>query len=170
MSRGGGSRRENRTLYKGAPGLDMQTLRLATAADHDAIVALVNAAYRKYIERMGKKPGPMLMDYHQILERDTVYVLELDGQVSGLLVLQLQPDYLWLDNIALAPHAQGQGHGKQLMRFTEQFAREHGLNEIRLLTSEKMTENIERYTRWGFVETERRDEHGYRRVYMRKML
>lgn len=148
----------------------MQNLRLATSADHDAIVALVNAAYDKYIERMGRKPGPMLQDYRHVLAQEIVYVLELAGQVSGLLVLKPEPEYLWLDNIALAPQAQGQGYGKQLMQFTEQFAKERGLHEIRLLTNEKMTENIERYTRWGFVEMERKEEDGYRRVFMRKLL
>ena len=151
-------------------GLGIENLRRASPDDHDGIVRLVNAAYEKHIRRIGKKPGPMLQDSHQVLAQDVVYVLELDGQVSGVLVLQPEPDYLWLDNIALAPHLQGQGYGKQLMQFTEQFARERGLHEIRLLTNEMMTENIERYTRWGFVETARTEEDGYRRVFMRKVL
>lgn len=148
----------------------MQMPRPATPADFDAIVGLVNAAYEKYVERIGKKPGPMLRDYHEVLAHDTVYVLELNGVVSGLLVLQPEPDHLYLDNIAVAPQAQGHGYGKLLMRFTEAFARGRGLKEIRLLTNETMVENIALYKRWGFVETERKEEYGYRRVFMRKAL
>ena len=148
----------------------IQHLRLATPADHDAIVGLVNAAYGKYVERIGKKPGPMLQDYNRVLAENTVYVLEVGGEISGLLVLQPEPDHLWLDNIAVAPNAQGHGYGKQLMQFTEAFARERDLNEIRLLTNETMVENIAMYKRWGFIETERREDYGYRRVFMRKLL
>ena len=148
----------------------MSEFRRATPDDLDAITGLVNAAYGKYVERIGKKPGPMLQDYSRVLAENTVYVLEVEGVVSGLLVLQPEPDHLWLDNIAVAPNAQGHGYGKQLMQFTEAFARERDLNEIRLLTNEMMVENIAMYKRWGFVETERREEYGYRRVFMRKLL
>jgi ribosomal protein S18 acetylase RimI-like enzyme len=96
--------------------------------------------------------------------------LEVDGTLSGVLVLQPQPDHLYLDNIALTPQVQGKGYGKQLLLFTEAFARERGLTEIRLVTNEAMVENIALYTRRGFVETERKDEYGYRRVHMRKTL
>jgi hypothetical protein len=33
-----------------------------------------------------------------------------------------------------------------------------------------MTENIGLYSKLGFVETERKQEQGYKRVYMRKIL
>ena len=38
-------------------------IRAATAADVPAIVDVVDRAYRHYIARIGKPPGPMLDDY-----------------------------------------------------------------------------------------------------------
>jgi hypothetical protein len=38
-------------------------IRAATAADVPAVAEIVDQAYRHYIARMGKPPGPMLDDY-----------------------------------------------------------------------------------------------------------
>jgi hypothetical protein len=38
-------------------------IRAATAADVPAIADIVEQAYRHYVDRMGKPPGPMLEDY-----------------------------------------------------------------------------------------------------------
>ena len=57
-----------------------------------------------------------------------------------------------------------------LIAFAERIARDRGLGAIRLYTNEAMTENIALYRRLGFVETGRREEAGFRRVYMAKAL
>ena len=43
--------------------IDELRIRAATAADVPAIADIVDQAYRHYIARMGKPPGPMLEDY-----------------------------------------------------------------------------------------------------------
>ena len=43
--------------------MDEFRIRDATAADVAAIAEIVDHAYRHYIARMGKPPGPMLDDY-----------------------------------------------------------------------------------------------------------
>ena len=45
-----------------------------------------------------------------------------------------------------------------------------GRPELRLLTNERMTRNQVIYARAGFVETDRQEEDGFRRVFMRKPL
>ncbi len=151
-------------------GLIMATIRLATARDYDAVVQIVNAAYEKYIARIGRKPMPMLADYAELIARETVHVLEHDAAVCGLVVLYCEDAHVLLENIAVAPNAQGKGIGKRLMQFVEEFTRAQGRNEIRLYTHEKMVENIEIYKHLGYVETERRQENGFRRVFMAKQL
>ncbi len=148
----------------------MIMLRLATSHDFDTVVEIVNAAYEKYIPRIGGKPMPMLADYAALIARETVYVLEQDANVCGLVVLYSEGAYVLLENIAVAPHAQGQGIGKRLMQFVEEFTRTQGLGEIRLYTHEKMVENIEIYKHLGYVETERRQENGFKRVFMAKQI
>lgn len=142
-------------------------IRPATANDIATIEAIVQAAYSPYIERIGRKPGPMLEDYRQQVEAGRVQVLEHSGQVQGFVVLIDAEDYLLLDNLAVDPAAQGLGYGRLLLEFAEQQAHQ---GSIRLYTNEAMTENIALYTRKGYVETHRAEENGLRRVYMRKDL
>lgn len=150
--------------------MDLTPLRLATPADHDAIVALVNAAYAKYIPRIGRKPRPMDADYADLIARQVVYVLDDNEGMKGVLVLWRQGDVMMLENIAVAPRAQGQGVGKVLLDWVEAFTRARGLDKVDLYTNEKMVENIAIYTHLGYVEIERYEGDGFSRVSMTKSL
>lgn len=146
-------------------------IRLAEPADQAAIEAIVRAAYAVYIPRIGKPPGPMLDDYARLIADGAVSVIEEAGaEIAALIVLIPKPDHLLLDNIAVRPDRQGKGFGRALIDHAEREAMRQGLREIRLYTHETMTENIALYTRIGFVETERRHDGGYDRVFMAKRL
>jgi N-acetylglutamate synthase-like GNAT family acetyltransferase len=144
--------------------------RRATPADAEAIGALVEAAYASYVERMGRRPAPMDVDYAvEVAERE-VWVVPGEGGLAGVLVIQVEPDHLFVHNVAVAPGLQGRGLGKALLELAERRAADIGLRELRLLTNELMTENRAIYSHLGWEETEVRAEHGYRRVYFRKRL
>jgi ribosomal protein S18 acetylase RimI-like enzyme len=145
-------------------------IRPATAADEAAVRACVDAAYAKYVARIGKKPGPMLDDFAALIARGVVFCGEAAGGLVGVLVLETKEDHLLLDNVALLPQAQGKGFGRQLLAFAERYAKEAGFGEIRLYTNEKMTENIALYPRLGYVETGRREDGEYARVFFTKQL
>jgi ribosomal protein S18 acetylase RimI-like enzyme len=112
----------------------------------------------------------MLDDYAALIGQGYVYVLSDERGISAILVLIPEERALLLDNVAVRPDAQGRGHGRTLIGFAERMARERGLGAIRLYTNEAMTENVALYGRMGFVETHRAEEHGFRRVYMTKLL
>jgi ribosomal protein S18 acetylase RimI-like enzyme len=144
-------------------------IRRARPADRAAVEAIVNAAYAAYIERIGKKPGPMLDDYGPLIEAGAVSVVEQPaGVIAALVVLVEKPGHLLLDNIAVDPQRQGQGLGRRLVAFAESEARRRGHDELRLYTHLTMTENIALYRHLGFVETGRGYEAGYDRVFMTK--
>jgi len=145
-------------------------IQSASAADAAAIHAIVDAAYRCYIPRIGKPPGPMLDDYAKRIASGQVWILVSAGDIVGILVLEETPDGLLLDNIAVPPDQQGKGHGRMLLEFAEAEATRRGRNEIRLYTNALMTENIALYRRIGYVETSRVTEKGFDRVYMTKRL
>lgn len=65
-------------------------IRSATVDDIAAIEAIVHAAYSPYIERIGRKPGPMLDDYRQQVAAARGHVLERAGQVHGLRRVYMQ--------------------------------------------------------------------------------
>ncbi|WP_415768056.1 GNAT family N-acetyltransferase [Pseudomonas sp. LB3P38] len=145
-------------------------IRPATLEDIAQIEAIVEAAYSPYIERIGRKPAPMLEDYaSQVLAR-RVHVLAHVQTLSGFVVLIDTEEYLLLDNIAVNPAVKGQGYGGQLLDFAERHALDAGYPTIRLYTNEAMSENIALYTRRGYVETHRVEENGLRRVHMSKSL
>lgn len=145
-------------------------IREATLADAPAMRACVNDAYRHYIDRIGKPPGPMLDDYAGVLQRHDAYVAEEAGTVIGILVLIRSEAEILLDNVAVHPGFQGRGLGHRLIRFAEARARELGYQHLDLYTHALMNENIWLYGRLGYVETARRTVRGYDRVYMRKAL
>ena len=143
-------------------------LRPAQAQDVDGITACVDAAYRPYIERIGRKPGPMLEDYARVIEERQVTVAESKGGIAGVLVLAPTPEGLLLDNVAVLP--EHRGVGKALLQYAESEARRQGFGSLYLYTHEQMSENRALYSKIGYIEYDRRVEYGFARVYMRKSL
>lgn len=145
-------------------------IRPAVATDAHAVATVVDEAYRPYIARIGKPPGPMGDDYAALIAVGKVWVLERDGIIAGILVLEETAAGFLLDNVAVRPALHGHGLGRQLVAFAENEARRRGYDAIILYTHVMMTENIALYLRLGFVETGRVSEKGFDRVYMRKPL
>jgi len=143
-------------------------IRLATVPESDAVRDLVHAAYRHYIPRIGKPPGPMLDNYAQRISDGQVWLLEDAAGLAGILVLEDGPDGLMVDNIAVDPARRGTGCGKALMVFAEAEAGRRGHRRLRLYTHALMTENRALYRRIGFRESGRVTEKGFDRVYMVK--
>ena len=145
-------------------------LRRALPADAPVVADCVNAAYAHWVPRIGRKPWPMLQDYRLVVETEHVVLAEAQGEVAGILVLCETPEGLLLDNVAVFPGRKGQGIGRALLIHAEQEAKARGHASLYLYTNEKMTENIAMYTRAGYVEYERRQEQGFCRVFLRKVL
>lgn len=143
-------------------------LRSAVIVDHAAICDLIEAAYRPWVARLGQEPGPLLDDYRARITAGQVTLAHLDGRLAALIVLEPAGDDLMLDNVAVAPWAQGKGLGGHLMRWAETQA--GACTAIQLYTHRDMTENQSLYRRLGYSETHRATLNGRPRVYMRKAL
>jgi ribosomal protein S18 acetylase RimI-like enzyme len=145
-------------------------IRRAQLEDATAITRCVAAAYRQYAARIGKPPAPMLDDYAELIQRHKVFVLAEGDNIIGVLVLIEKEQSFLLDNVAVNPDYQRRGLGRKLIEFAEAEALRLGFSSIILYTNVQMTENIDLYRKLGFVETGRKQEHGYQRVHMRKHL
>lgn len=143
---------------------------LALPTDLSTIQDIIHAAYSPYIPLIGRTPGPMTDDYFSLITSEHVYVVSHQGTIQGLLVLIPEKDVMLLDNVAVAPSAQGMGIGRRLIDFAESKAKEGGYGSIRLYTNEKMVENVRLYERSGYMETHRGEKRGLKRVYMMKSL
>ena len=148
----------------------MIAVRPALHSDATGIAACVDAAYRHYVARIGRKPGTILEDFADAIRRHQVHVAEESGGIVGALVLALTEEGFLLEMIAVHPSAQGTGVGRRLLEFSEAEALRQGYAAIYLYTHEKMTENQALYSKIGYVEYDRRTEQGLARVYMRKEL
>lgn len=149
---------------------DQPTLRPADKADAGAVAALVDAAYRHYVGRIGFPPRPMLDDYTQVIRDNRVTIAEEDGVIVGVVVLNTDDEGFFIDNVAVHPSHHGRGVGKSLLEFAEAEAQRAGFDSIYLYTHEQMIENITLYSTIGYQEFDRRPQAGFSLVYMRKPL
>lgn len=147
-----------------------ETIRMATPADVAAIEQVVRTAYAKYVDRIGKPPGPMLDDYAARVAEGSVRVLEDAHGLAGILVLLPQAGHLLLDNIAVTPERQAEGIGRRLLAVAESEALQRGFDELRLYTNAAMHENLVMYAKLGWEEYGRAKQAGYQRVFFRKRL
>jgi ribosomal protein S18 acetylase RimI-like enzyme len=131
---------------------------------------LVQRAYEHYVERIGRRPGPMEEDYAEKVAQGLAFVADEAGEVAGLVVLVREPDHLLVENVAVVPERQGEGIGRALLAFAETVAREAGTPTLRLYTHAAMTENLALYPRLGYEQTERRTDDGFERVFFVKHL
>jgi ribosomal protein S18 acetylase RimI-like enzyme len=149
----------------GAPSF---RIRAARPADAAAVREIALEAYAIYTPRIGRRPAPISADYGQLIERGEVWVADHGGHVLGFVVVRPQDGSLLLENVAVSPGHQRLGLGRGLIAFAEALARSLGLPAVELYTNAHMVENIGYYPRLGYVESGRRRQDGYNRVFFRK--
>jgi GNAT superfamily N-acetyltransferase len=141
-------------------------VRPARPEEAEAVGALVEAAFSRHIAAVGQRPAPMDDDHAARIARGQQYVADGDepGTLAASIVLVEEEGYLVVNNVAVAPDLQRQGHGRALLAFAEDEARRRGLPEIRLHTHARMADNLIMYPRLGYVEAGRENQGGFDRV------
>ncbi|MBN4095243.1 MULTISPECIES: GNAT family N-acetyltransferase [Methylobacterium] len=125
-------------------------LRRGAPADADAIRALVEAAYTKWIPVIGRLPIPMRADYAQALRDHRFDLLVAGPDLAGLIETRTEADHLLVVNVAVHPAFQGRGFGSRLMGRADAVAGEAGLTRLRLYTNKKYTANLRLYGALGY--------------------
>jgi ribosomal protein S18 acetylase RimI-like enzyme len=148
--------------------LGMIEIRMAVEGDLAAVRAIARAAYALYVPRIGREPAPMVADFAAALAAGHLWVA--GNPVCGFVVAYARGDHWHLENVAVDPVAQGRGIGLALIDHIEGLAKADGAVAVKLYTNAKMTENQKLYPRLGYVETGRRTEEGFDRVFYRKQL
>jgi ribosomal protein S18 acetylase RimI-like enzyme len=144
--------------------------RAATPADAALVRELVRAAYAKWVPVIGREPRPMTADYDRALREHEIEFLSADGEIAGLIETMLQPDHLWIENVAVRPERQGQGIGRRLLAHAERKAAAAGHAELRLLTNAAFTTNVTLYSRLGYRVERTEEWAGGLTLHMRKTL
>jgi ribosomal protein S18 acetylase RimI-like enzyme len=143
---------------------DSLTVRTARAADVDALVDLVESAYRGEPSRAGWTHEADLLDGQRAdADMVTAAVTNPDGTVlvaedrTGIVAccqLERHDDHAYFGMFAVAPRRQGDGLGRQLLAEAERFAREQwGAGEMRMTVIIQREDLIGWYVRRGYART-----------------
>jgi GNAT superfamily N-acetyltransferase len=124
--------------------------RPATLADAPAIRALTREAYAKWVPLIGREPRPMVADHARAVREHRIDLVEIEGRLAALVEMIPHPDHLLIENLAVAPRAQGRGLGGSLLAHADQVAAALGLGETRLYTNGAFAANLRFYARRGY--------------------
>jgi ribosomal protein S18 acetylase RimI-like enzyme len=141
-------------------------IRPALPSEADAVRGVVRDAYTRWVARLGREPSPMQGDYAQLIADGQAWVLEVEDEIVGLVVLKDGPEALLIPNVAVASAEQGKGHGRRLIAFAEEEAKRRGYGEVRLYVNALMVENVAFYQHAGFNEIGRIHGDDFDRVYV----
>jgi GNAT superfamily N-acetyltransferase len=149
-------------------------MRRARPDEAAAVGALVEAAFARHVEAVGRRPAPMDDDHAAHIAAGEQWVSDapegFDGGLAAAIVLTEHDDHLHVDNVAVAPALQGQGLGRALLEFAEAEASRRGFSEVRLYTNAAMSDNLVMYPKLGYIEAARYEQSGFARVLFAKRL
>lgn len=146
------------------------SFRVAAPGDAQMILAIVRAAYAKWVPIIGREPMPMKVDYGLALQEHRFDLLCIDGSVEGLIETDFRKDHLWIENVAVRPASQGKGLGRRLLAHAEQLARDQEVAVLRLLTNADFVDNVTLYETLGYSVDQREPFMGGITLYMSKTL
>jgi GNAT superfamily N-acetyltransferase len=142
-------------------------VRRARPDEAAAVAALVEAAFARHVEAVGRRPAPMDDDHAARIAAGEQWVSD---DLASSIVLVDNGDHLVVNNVAVAPASQGRGLGRALLAFAEAEARRRGFAEIRLHTNAAMADNLVMYPNLGYTEAGRETRGGFHRVLFVKAL
>ena len=153
---------------------------LAQPSDIPVVRACAEAAYAIYVERIGRRPMPMIQDFVEPIAKRQLWLAKTgslnrpeQGEqqfIRGFALFYPRDDHIHLENVAVFPSAQGLKIGSNLIAFVEEQARATGHKAVELYTNIHMTENHSYYPYLGYQEIARGSENGFERIYYRKEL
>lgn len=126
-------------------------IRIATTADVDIVTTITRLAYSKWVPIIGREPLPMKADHAAHIRDHRVDLLVVGDDIAALIETIQHPDYLLIENVAVAPTFQKRGYGRRMVAHAEQMAEAAGLRMVRLYTNAKFEENVRLYVSLGYT-------------------
>jgi len=141
------------------------TLEAATGGDVDAIVDLVESAFRGHASRAGWTTEADLLDGRRtgpdeisaiVADPDQCILVERDpdGSLLASVVLKREGEAAWLGMLSVQPTRQGAGVGRRVVEGAEAWARTHWASRrMRMTVIVQRAELIAWYERRGYCRT-----------------
>jgi len=153
----------------------MTLVTIATDADIDAVVALVNSAYRGESSRAGWTTEADYLDGQrtdaeslrgELSAHPGAVVLVMRDEADGPLIacVRLDPvddDVWYLGMFTVEPQLQDRGLGRALLEESERFVRSRGARVMRMSVIAIRAELLAWYERRGYVRTGKTKEFPY---------
>ncbi|WP_213806212.1 GNAT family N-acetyltransferase [Granulicella sp. dw_53] len=124
--------------------------RLATQADAEAIVSLINLAFAGE-NPFFRKQRTTLEQIRAYLQKGYFLLIEEEKQIIGLMYVELRENSrAYLGFLSIHPEKQKHGIGRQVHEAAEQFCRERGYRVAEGLIINLRTDLIDRNERFGY--------------------
>ncbi|WP_081068671.1 GNAT family N-acetyltransferase [Burkholderia cepacia] len=152
------------------PIKDTARYRTANLHDVDALVQLINSAYRPTAAAAGWTHEAALVDGPRIVSSqlvDTLHapnsvllVADVDEQIAGCIEVRKDGNVAYIGTLAVSPSVQDRGLGKALLNEAEQFAcRRWQIGKAVMVVLSARSELIDFYLRRGYTRTGERTSY-----------
>ena len=128
-------------------------VRIAGNADAEALMGLINAAFRKAEGFIIDRDRVDLEAVHSLLAKGEFLVAEEEGTLAGCVYLESRGERAYLGLLSVDPALQKAGVGSMLMREAELRCARAGCRFMDLKTIDLRKDNQAFYKRRGYVET-----------------
>ena len=130
------------------------TIRHATEADLPAISSLMLDSFVEYLPSYTNEAfaatTPQADQLAERMAEGPMWVARLDDDSVGTVSVFPLGDELYIRGMAVAPHTQGMGVGRQLLKTVEDYALAQGYKRLTLSTTPFLLRAIRLYERFGF--------------------
>ncbi|MDQ3994498.1 MAG: GNAT family N-acetyltransferase [Actinomycetota bacterium] len=89
-----------------------------------------------------------------VLERETVFVAEVEGAPAGYVALEDEEEHIRVDQLFVSPDHEAEGVGRQLLEYAEGYAIWRRARSLRVVVSEGDRRAVAFYRGRGFVPVE----------------
>ncbi len=127
--------------------------RVATMADAEAIMGVINAAFRRAESFIIDRDRVDLEGVQDLLRKGKFLLAEEDDIVAGCVYVEMKGDRSYLGLLSVDPKRQKTGLGSKLMVAAEDYCARAGCRFMDLRIINLRKENHAFYSRRGYVET-----------------
>lgn len=87
-----------------------------------------------------------------VLERETVFVADLEGSLAGYVALRPSGDAMCIDQLFVSPEHEAEGIGRQLLEWAEGYAISERAAKLEVVVEAENRRALDFYRGRGFVE------------------
>ena len=87
-----------------------------------------------------------------VLERETVFVADLEGSPAGYVALRPVDDAMCVDQLFVSPEHEAEGIGRQLLEWAEGYAISERAKNLQVIVEAENRRALEFYRGRGFIE------------------